>query len=101
MATPPIGQKVSKHMRRFNQQEREAIQKIVRGDNVEIVLRWLGKFAPSSPLMAILGGGAAYSVGGPLGAAGLAAGAGAAKYVSSKMTQSNIKKLNEIIRTAP
>jgi hypothetical protein len=97
--TPPVGQKVSKHLRRFDTHERKFIEQIIRGDNLENALRYLGKFAPSSPLMALLGGGAAYSVGGPVGAMALAGGASAARFASSRMTQANIKKLNEYIRT--
>ena len=62
--------------RRFNKftpEERDAILKVVRGGPIQSVVRFIGKFAPRGPVSAmatsLLGG----SIGGPGGAAALAA----------------------------
>lgn len=84
--------------RHFNKAEQQAITSIVRGDKVENVLRYLGKFAPNSPMSLFLSGGTGYMFGGPIGAAALAAGGTAAKFASNKMSQGKIDALNALVR---
>lgn len=92
----------SKRSRFFSREEKAAMQMVVRGDKTERVLRYLGKFAPTSPLAFWLGGGSGYAaIGGLPGAALGAAVAGtgtAARALSNLKTQSNVDKVNALVR---
>jgi hypothetical protein len=92
----------SKRIRHFSKDERRAIEMIVRGTTPEKALRFLGKYAPTSPLSFMLGGGLGYSaVGGIPGAvvgAGVALGGAGAKALSTRMTTKNVDTLIDMVR---
>jgi hypothetical protein len=79
-----------KRMRTFSKTEQRAIEKVATG-KVAGALNLLSKFAPQSPLTALLGSGGAYLAGGVPGAVGLPAAAGAARlgetYVRNNAAQ--------------
>jgi hypothetical protein len=81
-------------MNKFTPQEQALIKRITRGITTENMLRWAGKFAPSSPLISLLTG---HTLGGPMGLAAMGAGT-AAKYASAKMGQKKFDELNALVR---
>lgn len=82
----------------FNVNERDAIRQIVRGTNTEKVIRFLSKFDPRSPLMALLLGGVGFS-GNPGLAVGVAGIGAAAKGMTARKALSNVEKLQEMVTT--
>jgi hypothetical protein len=91
----------SKRIRNFSRQERRAMEMIVNGTKSEKVLRFLGKYAPTSPLSFMLGGGAGYAaVGGIPGAAigaTVALGGAGARALSTHMTKNNVQSLIDMV----
>ena len=82
----------------FSAAERDAIRQIIRGTPTEKVTRFLGKFDPRSPLMAMMLGGVGFS-GNPL-LAGAVAGAGVAgKTLAGRTAQRAVDSLSEMIAT--
>jgi hypothetical protein len=80
-----------KKMAGFTDDERQAIKEVAEGTPTRNAMRLLGKFgfdfqANTNALGAILGGGAGYGAGGPLGAVALPAVGSAARYGSDKLT---------------
>ena len=95
-----------KIMKGFTEDEKKAIQKIVRGGKSENIARALGKFGftegqASSMLMGTLGiyGGA--SVGGPLGGAIVPAVGQSFKSLAQSLTRKNVKLAEELIAAGP
>jgi hypothetical protein len=81
---------------RFNKEEQEVIKRIVRGASGENLLRWVGKFAPTSPMSAVV----SMFVGAPGGPVGQAAlmGAGAiARGASARMGAKKFDELNALV----
>lgn len=93
-------------MKGFTEDEKKAIQKVVRGGKSENIARALGKFGftegqASSMLMGTLGiyGGA--SVGGPLGGAIVPAVGQSFKSLAQSLTRNNVKLAQELIAAGP
>jgi hypothetical protein len=87
----------SPKMSRFSKEEQALIWRIVRGASGENILRWAGKFAPSSPMSAMV----SMFVGAPGGVVGQAAlmGAGTvARNASARMGASKVNELNALVR---
>jgi hypothetical protein len=87
----------SNKMSRFSKEEQAVIRRIVRGASGENLLRWIGKFAPTSPMQAMV----SMFVGAPGGVVGQAAlmGAGvAARGASARMGASKVNELNALVR---
>jgi hypothetical protein len=87
----------SPKMSRFTKEEQAVIRRIVRGASGENILRYLGKFAPTSPISAMV----SMFVGAPGGVVGQAAlmGAGTvARNVSARMGANKVNELNALVR---
>ena len=83
-----------KKLRGFSDDEKELMEKIVRGDPVSNAARLLGKFAPSGVVSGALSAGAGFAAHGPLGAVVVpAAGYGAKKFADAATLRalSNLK----------
>jgi hypothetical protein len=90
--------KKAKHLfRKFSPQEQSVIQSIVRGASAENILRWAGKFSPTSPLSAVVAMFAG-SPGGVAGQAALMGGGALAAKASAKMGQKKVDQLNALVR---
>jgi hypothetical protein len=82
---------------RFSKEEQAVIRRIVRGASAENMLRWAGKFAPTSPIAAMV----SMFVGAPGGVVGQAAlmGAGTiARNASARMGANKVNELNALVR---
>jgi hypothetical protein len=83
---------------RFSKEEQAFVKRIIgRGVNMENVLRWAGKFAPTSPISAMV----SMFVGAPGGVVGQAAlmGAGtAARALSTRIGAKKVNELNALVR---
>jgi hypothetical protein len=87
----------SPKMSRFTKEEQAVIRRIVRGASGENILRYLGKFAPTSPISAMV----SMFVGAPGGVVGQAAlmGAGTvARNASARMGANKVNELNALVR---
>jgi hypothetical protein len=89
-----------KKLRRFNPQERAAIERVAKGGKAENALRFLGKFAPTGIVSAALGGGLGAMVVGPAGAALPLAGL-AGRAAATRMTLRNARNVDEMVRRGP
>lgn len=91
--------KNQKRMSLFTKAEQEMITEAAKGGNVQNILKFIGKFAPTNTVSGIFGGGAmAYepTVGIPLVTA-----ATGAKMGATKMRKTQIEKLAEAMRANP
>jgi hypothetical protein len=83
---------------RFSKEEQALVKRIIgRGANMENILRWAGKFAPTSPISAMV----SMFVGAPGGVVGQAAlmGAGTvARNASARMGANKVNELNALVR---
>lgn len=87
-----------RRLRVFNVAEQEAIKKVARGGPVSNAFRDLGKYAPTGLVSSVLGGGAGYAVGGPVGAgAVLGIGAGA-RGIATNLTKGRVNDVSRLIR---
>lgn len=86
-------------MRRFNAEERAAIERVAKGGPMENALRMLGKFAPTGFFSTAFGGILTGATGG-VGAIVPAAGA-AARYGATRITRANALAAEEIMRRGP
>lgn len=93
--------KNEKRMRRFTQEEQEAIKRVAKGGPVENVLRMLGKLAPTGVVSGALSSGAGFVTGGPIGAVALPAAGAAARYAATRMTLGNAERANQLMRRGP
>lgn len=84
-------------MRQFDSQEQAVIKRIVRGASVENMLRWAGKFSPTSPMQAVISMFVG-APGGPVGQAALMGGGYAAASRSAAMQARKIQELNALVR---
>ncbi len=87
----------SPKMSRFSKEEQAVIRQIVRGASGENILRYFGKFAPTSPMQAMV----SMFVGAPGGVVGQAAlmGAGTvARNASARMGAKKVNELNALVR---
>lgn len=88
--------KNDKKMRLFTAEEQKAIKNAAQGGNVQNILRFFGKFAPTSsvstipPILAT-------AVNAPLGLA-LTGGAIGSRFAASQMRKSDVKKLAALMR---
>lgn len=83
--------------RGFTADEREALRKVVYGDPVQNVLRYVGKAAPTGIVSGTLGGGVGFALGGPAGAAAVAGGGYLAKRAADQMARERAQRLQDII----
>jgi hypothetical protein len=90
--------KNEKKMRRFNAEERAAIEKVAKGGSTENALRMLGKFAPTGPVSGVLSGGAGFMAGGPVGAVALPTAGLLGRYAATQMTLRNAQAAQELMR---
>jgi hypothetical protein len=90
--------KKSHDFKKFSPEEKAVITSIVRGASAENLLRWAGKFAPSSPMATVLTIFTGHSLGGPVGAAALMGAGQLAKNASTKMGQKKVNRLNALVR---
>lgn len=84
-------------MRQFDAAEQAVIKRIVRGASVENMLRWAGKFSPTSPMQAMVTMFVG-APGGPVGQAALMGGGYAAANRSAAMQARKIEELNALVR---
>lgn len=95
-----------KTARQFTPVEREAIRRIVHGDNLQNVLRYVGKFSPENIIPALAEGLAAtgWAFTNPLAAAGAIGVAGTgfvARRAAGARTNMAINRLSEQLRRGP
>jgi hypothetical protein len=88
--------KNDKKMRLFTAEEQKAIREAAEGGNVQNVLRFFGKFAPTSSVSSIPSI-LTTAVNAPLGLA-LTGGAIGSRYAASQMRKSDVKKLAALMR---
>lgn len=82
----------------FNSEEQAAIKYVARGGDIQNVLRYLGKLAPTGVVSGGLSTGAGYLFGGPLGAAVLPTVGAASRFGAEKMMQQNVENLrNQVL----
>lgn len=82
----------------FTAAEKEALRAVVKGGPVQNLARLIGKFAPTGVVSAALSGGLGYGLGGPLGLALPAIGAGA-KVMADRATAANTRLVDALIRS--
>lgn len=91
-----------KKMKFFTKEEQESIRKAVKGGNVQNAMRFLGKYAPTSPLAsaggAVVGSLAAGATGAGLGAIALPAIGTGARIAATSMRENQLARLAEIMR---
>lgn len=96
-----------KRMGRFTQEEQQSIKLVAMGGKLDNALRYLGKLAPTGGLMqslSLMGTGAGFAFGGPLGAiAAPAVGAVGAlsRMGGTKRTIGNARRAEELMRRGP
>jgi hypothetical protein len=101
--------KNEKRMRIFTEAEKEMITEAAKGGNVQNLLRYMGKYSPTSPFALTLAssvgaGGGALLGGAPaatVGATVLPAIGGAAKMGATQMRKTQIERLADAMRTNP
>jgi hypothetical protein len=86
-----------KAMRRLDPELRSAVERVARGTPLNLALRGLGKFAPHGLHSAVMGGGAGYTLGGPLGAAAVMGGGELARRLATASTKG---LANDAVRVA-
>lgn len=94
-----------KKMRLFTDQEQQSIRDAVKGGNIQNVMRYLGKYAPTSPITAgseaMIASLAGSQIGGTKGAvagAALPVVGSAARVAATKMREKQLNDLIEIMR---
>lgn len=91
-----------KKMKLFTADEQESIRNAVKGGKIQNVMRFLGKYAPTSPLAAAGGAVTGSLVGGTtgagIGAAALPALGTVARVGATKMREAQLAKLIDIMR---
>lgn len=93
--------KNDKRMRRFSPEERQAIERVAKGDLPTNALRMLGKFAPTGVVSAGLSSGAGFVVGGPVGATALPLAGLASRAGASALTKRNVQRAADLVRGGP
>jgi hypothetical protein len=88
----------SRDFNKFDPQEQALIKSIIRGASLENSLRWLGKFAPTSPLAAVISLSVGHTAGGPVGAGALMGAGALAARKSASMGAKKVDKLNALVR---
>ena len=88
-----------KKLRSFTQAEVAVIRRIVRGGNVQNLLRLLGKAAPTGIVSTGISGAAGHTIGGGVGAIALPVAGYAAKKSADAMTKGQVKFLEKMIRS--
>jgi hypothetical protein len=83
----------------FNDEEVAAIKQAAMGTPIGNTARYLGKLAPTGSVSGVLGAGAGYGVGGPVGAIALPAAGYLAKKIGDMSTKSAIKTLDSLVRS--
>jgi len=89
--------KNDKKMRLFTKTEQDAIEKAAKGDNVQNMLKFFGRFAPTGPVSGLFTGGAtmyAPAVGIPM-----ALGAAGSRVAATNMRRGSVEDLTNIMRT--
>lgn len=87
-----------KRMRRYTKEEQDAIKQIARGTPGANALRFIGRYAPTGPVSTAIAAGIGASVGGPLGAAVFGSAGALGRLGASRLTQRNVKRLDELVR---
>lgn len=93
--------KNDRRMRRFNAEERAAIEKVAKGGSVENILRQIGKLAPTGVVSAGTGAMAGAFIGGPVGAAAVPIAGIASRAAATRMTMKNAAAAEELMRRGP
>lgn len=93
--------KNSRRMRRFNAEERAAIEKVAKGDLSTNALRLVGKLAPTGAISGALSGGVGFAIGGPVGAAAVPAAGLGARLGATQLTKRAANSAQELMRRGP
>jgi outer membrane lipoprotein SlyB len=91
-----------KKMKFFTSEEQESIRKAVKGGKIQNVMRFLGKYAPTSPLAsaggAVVGSLLGATTGAGVGALAVPAVGTVARTAATKMRENQLAELTEIMR---
>lgn len=88
--------KNDKRMRLFTKDEQAAIEQAAKGSTTQNLLKFYGRFAPTGPVSGLFTGGA--TVAAPAIGIPFAAGAAASRYGATKMRESSINDLINMMR---
>lgn len=88
--------KNDKQMRLFTKEEQQAIKEAAEGGNVQNMLKFVGRFAPTGPVTGIFTGGAIAT--NPVLGAGIAGTAAASRLAASQIRKTDVKKLADMMR---
>jgi len=83
----------------FNAAEIAGLNKVARGTVAGNTARYLGKLAPTGSVSGVLGGGAGYALGGPVGAIGLPAAGYLAKKIGDMSTKHAVFTVDSLVRS--
>jgi len=89
--------KNDKKMRLFTKDEQDAIEKAAKGDNVQNMLKFFGRFAPTGPVSGLFTGGA--TVMAPTVGIPMALGAAGSRAAATNMRRASVEDLANIMRT--
>ena len=89
--------KNDKKMRLFTKDEQDAIEKAAKGDNVQNMLKFFGRFAPTGPVSGLFTGGA--TVMAPAVGIPMALGAAGSRAAATNMRRASVEDLANIMRT--
>ena len=88
--------KNDKKMRTFTSDEQEAIKKAARGGNIQNLLKFYGRFAPTGPVGGLFAGGASYA--NPYIGVPFTAGAIGSRYAATELRKNSVSNLADIMR---
>ena len=88
--------KSDKQMRLFTKEEQQAIKEAAEGGNVQNMLKFIGRFAPTGPVTGIFTGGAIAT--NPVLGAGIAGTAAASRLAAGQIRKTDVNKLADIMR---
>jgi len=88
--------KNEKQMRLFTKEEQQAIIEAAKGGNVQNMLKFIGRFAPTGPVTGIFTGGAIAT--NPVIGGTLAGTTAASRLAASQMRKTDVNKLADIMR---
>jgi hypothetical protein len=83
----------------FSADEIAGLNKVARGTTVGNAARYLGKLAPTGSVSGVLGAGAGYGVGGPVGAIALPAAGYLAKKIGDLSTKRAVSAVDSLVRS--
>ena len=88
--------KNEKQMRLFTKEEQQAIIEAAKGGNVQNMLKFIGRFAPTGPVTGIFTGGAIAT--NPVIGGTIAGTTAASRLAASQMRKTDVNKLADIMR---